>query len=329
MAHQAAHDKAVALLNAQADRPESVWSVATFGAIAEYHGTPDNPSTVSRQNDLLTLTSDQGGVRIAYHPAMRVVAYEGLSKIPELWSQGISVCLPTDQANMHGNSRITELGPETRAIRSDGQGMRLFDLGLGAAHMDACVRTDDQDLIDLFHKYRGMPLFTGCDDLVATLVERSPTRVFASKLARIEVHTAIPTSDSVTPHGAHTHVLPDLLVHGRSFAATVPIPDGWLPCLNLFPPNAARNTSGNAKGFHLPTHNAFQAIMTDYADPDVVAMKNNVAHAVLGGRGPETMDQPDSRHLRTALRIALRQIRFTHGSSENLEAWATTFEPNG
>ena len=323
-------NKIIKFLNSQADRATCVWTVATFGAIAEYHITPEAPVTVLRQDNALTLTSDQGGMRVTYHPRMRLVAYEGLSKVPTLWSQGVSLCLPKDQAKMTGNAVITERGPDTHAIRSDGQGMRMFDLGIGAPHMDACVRTENTDLIDLFHKFRGTPLFDdGCHELVAALVERSPTRVFSSALARIEVHTPIPTSDSETPHGAHTHVLPDLLAHGRTHAATIPIPDGWLPGLNLFPPNPARSTDGNAKDFDLPTHDAFQAIMADFADPDVIAMKDRVRTAVLEGRGPETVDNPASRPLRTALRVALRQIRFTDGTSDNLDAWLAAFEPNG
>ncbi|MBT3558921.1 MAG: hypothetical protein HN644_13525 [Rhodospirillales bacterium] len=322
-------NKPIKFLNAQADNATCVWSVATFGAIAEYHSTPEAPASGLRQDKALTLTSDQGGMRVTYHPGMTLVAYEGLSKVPTLWSQGVSLCLPADQAKMAGNAVITERGPDTHAIRSDGQGMRMFDLGIGAPHMDACVRTEDTDLIDLFHRFQGKPLFDGCQELVTALVERSPTRVFSSALARIEVHTPIPTSDSETPHGAHTHILPDLLAHGRTHAATIPIPDGWLPGLNLFPPNPARGTDGNAKGFDLPTHDAFQAIMADFADSGVITIKDRVRTAVLDGRGPETMGKLDSRLRRTALRVALRQIRFTDGASDNLNAWLAAFEPNG
>lgn len=328
MGRESYFDRVTTLLNTYIEDASCVWSVATFGAIAEYHNTSDNPPILMRQNNALTLTSDQGGMRVRYQPDMRVVAYEGLSKIPTLWSQGVSLCLPADRAHMHGNSVITQLGPDTHAIHATHQGMRMFDLGIGAPHMDACVRTDDNRLIDLLHKFAGKPLFGDSHELVMALVEISPTRVFSSALARIEVHTPIPTSDSETPDGAHTHVLPDLLVHGRTHAATVPIPEGWLPGLNLFPSNPARNAHGNAKDFHLPTHAAFQAIMTKFADPEVVAMKNNVLHAVLGGRNPDTMTMPKTRLLRTALRVALRQLTFTHGSSINLDAWVTAFEPN-
>ncbi len=328
MLNVAPDQETIDLLVSQAQDQTCVWSVATFGAIAEYHGTKDAPITMHSDGAGLKLTSGQGGMQLTYHPDMRLIAYEGLSKIPSLWSQGISLCLPAKPARMRENTTVTALGPDAQAIDPTSQDMLRFDLGVGAVHMDACVRTDDDALIDLFAKYDGMPLFDGCDELIAALLHRSPTRVFSSALARIEVHTPIPASDSETPHGAHTHVLPELLAHGRAHAATIPIPEGWFPGLNLFPANPARNHEGNPKNFDLATHEKFQTIMSTFADPEVTAIKKAVHDAVLNGRSPETMDIPHTRVLRTALRVSLRQLRHTHGNTDVLEAWCDRFEVN-
>src|SRR3546814_4128565 len=70
------------------------------------------------------------------------------------------------------------------------------------------------------------------------LAEPSPNRVAVSKAGRIEVYARLPSrlkGDTASPEGPHTHLLPDLLKHARTHAATVPVPDGLVPVATIHP----------------------------------------------------------------------------------------------
>jgi hypothetical protein len=101
----------------------------------------------------------------------------------------------------------------------------------------------------------------------------SPHRVFVSRLGRIEVYQPIPPPDGASPDGPHTHVLPRLLERGRSHAATVPIPTGWVAGVTLYPPHPLRHSSGRPVDFDAARHAAFQSLMERYGSPEMVAGK--------------------------------------------------------
>ena len=82
----------------------------------------------------------------------------------------------------------------------------------------------------------GTSLLANDAAMLGEIAMMSPQRVFASRLGRIEVFQPIPAPDGVSPEGPHTHVLPRLLKAGRTHAATLPIPDGLVPCLELHLP---------------------------------------------------------------------------------------------
>ncbi|MBC8445011.1 MAG: hypothetical protein H8D75_00070 [Rhodospirillaceae bacterium] len=194
------------------------------------------------------------------------------------------------------------------------------------------MRAADVELADVLRGHAGHSLFEGDADALHAIHAHSPDRVFTSPLGRIEVATPIAPEDGETATGPHTHVLPELLATGRTHAATVPIPDNYLPCMNLFPPNPARDERGDARSFDEGDHRVFQAILAKYGDPAANAIKQQVIEAIAAGHSPDQAPQPESRSLsrieRTALRVTLRQLRYTAGHSPVLEEWFRVFESN-
>ena len=225
-------------------------------------------------------------------------------------------------------SSLTEIGSDEGAVQGCDRTGILFDIGIGAPHMRACIRTSDRDLISALREHAGKELFGADAAALHHILMANPDRVFSSNLGRVEVKTPIAGEYGSTTPGPHTHVLPDLLTHKRTHAANVPIPDGYVPCLNVFPPNSARDGRGNARTFDIDAHTAFQEILSDHGDPVANHIKQMVIRNLTMGLGPDSIEQPQNRVERTALRVALRQFPLSHGESKELDAWRSVYEPN-
>lgn len=302
------------------------WSVGTFGALAEFARSPGEDAAAIDEPERHGIVTNLGAIRFAVPRDARLIAYEGLSKLPAYWSQGLSLCLPASAAARAGRTALTVIGEDEDAVRHADRAGVLVDLGIGAPHIDACVRIADEHLLRAIEPWFGKPLFTDGHAAAERLFEASPHRVFMSTAARIEVYGPIPPTDGSTPDGPHTHLLPDLLRHGRAFAANTPIPDGWLPILNAYPPNPARDSRGDPRPFDDAAHDAFQRLIEAYGPPELVAAKARVVNAVRDGVSPDTAPF-DTRFERIAARVALRQLAFTDAPSDALAAWRTAFEP--
>jgi hypothetical protein len=199
----------------------------------------------------------------------------------------------------------------------------LFDLGIGAPHCDFCVRTTDREVMRVLRSVAHEPRPDA--GLFRDLAAMSPERVVISRLGRIEVKTPIPRVNGKTPDGPHTHVLPDLLKHRRTHPATVPLPPGFVPSAEIFPPNAIRDPHGAPLAFHAARHESFQKLLSAYGDPGCVQAKRDTVAAVRAGSAP--FDVPSySRAQRLARRVVLRQLAQSDGASACLDAWRKQFD---
>jgi hypothetical protein len=301
------------------------WNVGAFGAIAEFH----HQSAPVIEGDSLTSFSSVttgGAIRVRLDDAALTVAYEILSARAGLWLHGAAICLPECRARMAGRTTITELGVDTDAIRPGDRSDILFDLGLGLATVDFCVRPDDAGLVQSLRAHVGEPLFDN-PRLVARLKEASPHRVAQSRLARIEVFQPIGRDGGRSPDGPHTHLLPELLRVRRTHAATLPIPDGWLPCVSLYPASPVQDDQGRVRPFDGVAFRRFDEWLAQFGEPAYVAAKQAFFDAVRAGRLPHDMSRATTRLTRNAHRIAVRQLAHLDGMSPALAAWQAALEP--
>jgi uncharacterized protein DUF6925 len=298
--------------------PQASWAIGTFGAIAEFHRDADEGVVLSAHGAVTT----RGGIRLRAREAVRAIAWESLSA-GDSWRHGVALCLSRDEGAMSGRTRVTEVGPDTEALREEERDAILFDLGIGAPHCDVCVRTADEETLRILRAAAGRPpLETG---LFGELARRSPTRVFLSRLGRIEVSTRIPTPRGRTPDGPHTHVLPDLLRSQRTHSANVPLPGWAVPCAEIFPASAILDAHGGRREFDLAKHEAFQALLAHYGDPLYLRAKRETVAAIGAGKPP--LDEPSyTRAQRLARRVALRQLAQVSGPSQALSAWREAFD---
>lgn len=193
--------------------------------------------------------------------------------------------------------------------------------------VDVCIRTNDPALIETLRGQSGASILEPDSPAMSAIKEASPHRVFLSRLGRLEVFQRIGSTAKgfPTPHGPHTHVLPKLLAHRRTHAATVPVPAGCVPCLAMYPPNPVSDDMGNLRSFDEQDHRSFQDLLARYGDPAMVRLKQGTIDAVRKGESP-TADGL-GKFERTALRVALRQLHWTDGETGTLTDWQDTFEP--
>lgn len=308
---------------------EAGWHIGTFGALAEFHHVDgESKPSVRVTDDGLAVVTARGGIGLQMTPGVLPVAWEWLSKRPDAWTQGIAFCLPTGEAAMGRRPTLTELGPDTSALRKTDREAILFDMGLDATHVDFCIRTADWELIAALRSELGRSILEPGSLAMSAIKAASPHRVCISRLGRIEVFQPIPaaTPGAHAPVGPHTHVLPDLLRLKRTHSANTPIPHGWLPALNLHPKNPVSDRMGGAKPFDSDAYTRFQSLLRTYAPPGFVAEKNKITQAVKAGVSPREHGVASSRIERTAARVALRQLLHNREVIPGLEHWLTVFD---
>ena len=299
--------------------PQASWAIGTFGAIAEFHRDADEEVILSTRGAVTA----RGGIRLSDGDALRVTAWECPSS-GDSWTHGVALCLPEGDGAMSRRTVVTEVGPDAGALREAERDEVLVDLGIGAPHCDVCVRTADPETLRILRAAAGQKLLE-CG-LFGELSGRSPTRVFLSRLGRIEVRTRIPGPEDKTPNGPHTHVLPDLLRSRRTHSANLPLPEGVVPCAEIYPASAIHDAHGKRRQFDVTRHEAFQALLDEYGDPLCLKAKRETLAAIRADGPP--LDEPSyTRAQRLARRVAIRQLAQVSGPSRTLSAWRDTFDP--
>lgn len=304
--------------------PSSSFSIGSYGAIAEFHRDTDEPLTL-HDSEQLTIATARGALRIELQDGVVPLAYEALSGPSERWMHGMEFCLPESRAESHCRSTLTELGPDHGAIRDEDRDSILFDMGLAARNVDFCIRTKDADLLALLRQCAGRPLLDPANPAMGGIIEAGPHRVAISRLGRAEVYQTIGKDE--TPEGPHTHVLPKLLKSGLTHSAHIPVPNGTLPCLSMYPANPLYDGLGRDKPFDPVALERFQSLLERWGVPQYCAEKTRVMNAVDQNDLPASYNGPETRLGRTALRIALRQAGLVDNANPAVAAWREYFEP--
>jgi len=305
--------------------PRTGWSMGTFGAIAEFIRDETEAVEIGPQGD--SVATARGAIRIDRTAGLKLFAYELPAKDPAGWNHAVALCVPQDRALMNGRQVVTELGVDRQAIRAEDQDAVLFDIGLGTATVDVCVRSADPSVQARLRAEQGRSIFGAESTLMRDMPALSPARVFITRAGRAEVMQAVPDTHERSPEGPHTHVLPQLLKQGRTHSANDPVPEGFVPCAHLYPPHPLKDLMGGDTPFDAGAHEAFQDILRAYGDPSLVALKSEIEELVWSGAGPEYLGSVKGRHARATLRCTLRQLRYESAADcEILRRWTAQFE---
>ena len=311
-------------LGAQLANCETHWSVGTFGALAEFSRDPHEAvEFVHSDRDLSAITA-RGGIRITPLRELRPVASESITR--ESWSHRVALCLRESHGAMAQRLVLTELGPDREALRESDREAPLFDLGLGALQVDACIRVSDRSVASELRALTGRNVFEPGNPVMAIVVPHSPNRVFVSRIGRLEVFQPIPPPDGRSPEGPHTHVLPKLLQHRRTHASTEQIPEGLVPCAHLYPAHPAKDAFGRALPFDEERNAFFQEALQQFGDKDIVELKRRIHRAIEDGADPSIVVVPNDRFARGSARITLRQLKASRRMLPALAAWLQAYD---
>lgn len=313
-----------ALIAEHLENSETQWSLGTFGAIAEFARGCDEDTALDLNGSNLSAVTARGGIRISPSAAIRPFASESVGRLG--WNHRVSLCLPARDCAMSRRNAFAEVGPDDAPLRENDRGAVLFDLGLDVLQADFCVRVADVTVADELRKCVGRSVFDPANPAMGTILATNPHRVFVSRVGRAEVYQPIPSAGGKSPDGPHTHVLPKLLQHRRTHAATEPVPDGFVPCAHFYPKHPLKDALGRERPFDGICHRAFQELLGRFGEPGATAMKARVMALVEAGQGPESMATALDRVSRTAVRVALRQLKAKGHASPSLQAWLALHE---
>ena len=317
----------VALIRTALADVRNQWSVGSYGAIAEFMRDAGEAAEIRETDAAISVVTAKGAIRVARDAGLRPVAYEALSAHRDRWLQGVAFCRPLAELSLGGRRTLTELGPDWQAIRDRDLDAVLFDLGVGAPHIEALIRVADSALTQRLRAHLGQALLPGPHPAMAAIVAAGPHRVFRSDAARVEVYQPIPGPGATAPPpGPHTHVLPKLLRAGRSHAATTPLPRGQVPLLGLHPESPVTDALGRPRAYDGDAHRRFLNLLDRWGRPDFLRAKAEVRQAVRAGKLPE-FAQPMTRLRRTAIRIQLRQLDRMGAPAATLAAWRAAYDP--
>ena len=203
-------------------RPGVSFSVGVNGVIAEFHAPGDEPVAWHATAGTMTGSCAGGSIEIMLTDHVLCLPYDIAGRI-----RGFLFCQEEEAARMACHRVLRQAGSRGHAA--------LFDIGAGAATVDALIIVEDPSLHLTLNRAEGERLVGTHHPALAEIVEAGPPRLFRSRLAEITVTG--PIAKTVTPDGPHTHLLVDL-IDGTTHDERIPVPGGWLPCLTLHVPDS-------------------------------------------------------------------------------------------
>jgi len=309
-----------------ADRRSS-WSIGGYGAIGEFHWLPDDGDSDLSAEELRISTAG-GGLRLAMRDDAVPYAFQNLSRHPDRWLQGVSLCLPWRRAAGAACATLREIGPDGDAMRPADRDAVLFDMGLGIPHVEVCVRTDSEELLRTLRDYSGRSLLEPGNAAMGAIKEASPHRIFVSRLGRVEVYQRIgsPRVDPPTPVGPHTHLLPRLLRSRRANAEANDAPPYHRACVYLYPSHPLTDGLGNRKPYDHEAQARFATLLERWGDSAFVAEKQRAADAMTAGVAARDYDAPADPRLRHAMRIAIREQAHLSNETSTVDQWRSRYD---
>jgi hypothetical protein len=280
------------------------WSIGTFGAVGEFSRGATEMATFGRGDTGAAVVTPRGALRLEPRTPLRPLAYETLTADGEGWNHALALCEPHVGG---GDSGIREVGPDAAAIRPQDRGGALFDLGGTDGAVRMCVRTHDASLIAALRTAERGDLLEN-NALMEQVVRAQPHRVLFSSAGRIEVYQPIPAAGGKSPPGPHTHFLPKLIRKRRTHSANVPVPAGWQPVLTLHPPPPWPAGEAGHRAYDGTADRSFLPFLARFGAAQCRGLQGRIGAAIEADMDPASFDWPETRHGRTAARVALRRL---------------------
>ena len=208
------------------------WVIGVVGAVAEFTAVQQASVDVHTYGDDITAYTKNGAIRVKINDDIRALTFD-----PPVWELEARIVLAVkrERGRLPVASGVADLGPDTDALVQE-RNANLYDLGLGRKEGRFCVRLGEGAAREALNGSKGLMFPQALPMIAGPLVAESPTRVVESALGRIEVQGQIPPPDAKSPHGPHTHLLPDHLEAGRALPVGMDLPRAYLPGAIFYPP---------------------------------------------------------------------------------------------
>lgn len=208
------------------------WVIGVAGAVAEFTAAQGEDVDVIVDGDDIVAHTRNGAILMTINDDIRALTFDPPDWTPE---PRIVLAVKRERGRLPVAAGVSDLGGDDAALFQEDDGT-LYDLGLGRKEGRLCVRLGDGAAQEVLDRATGLEFAQALPMLAGPLFAESPTRVVESALGRIEVRGQIPPPDATSPHGPHTHLLPDHLDTGRALPVGMDLPRAYLPGAIFYPP---------------------------------------------------------------------------------------------
>lgn len=209
------------------------WVAGIVGAVGEFAAAQGQGIKAELNGE--TIIAETPGARLQFliDKSVRALTFETKETPPE--ETRVVLAVKRERGRPDVAHALAALGQDHDAITPADRHADLFDLGLGRKEARFCVRTGPGQAHEALTRALGSTFPANLSQIGSILLEESPTRVIETALGRIEVLAPIPEPDQTSPHGPHTHLLPDHLKLGQSMPAGMELPRAYIPGAIFYP----------------------------------------------------------------------------------------------
>lgn len=201
------------------------------GAVAEFTAAQGEDVDVIVDGDDIVAHTRNGAMSMTINDDIRALTFD-----PPDWTSEprIVLAVKRERGRLPVAAGVSDQGADDAALFQEDDGT-LYDLGLGRKEGRFCVRLGDGAAQEALDRATSLEFAQALPVIASSLIAESPTRVVESALGRIEVRGQIPPPDATSPHGPHTHLLPDHLETGRALPVGMDLPRAYLPGAIFYP----------------------------------------------------------------------------------------------
>ena len=268
---------------------------------------PSEPVTLRQSGDAVSAVTARGGIVIRHHPRNACL---GVRKHHQVRLESAHRAVPVRSRWRDGRTGRTDRdsAPIPTALRAEDRESILFDLGLGALHADFCVRIDDVDAGSAVAPARRPGGVRDGQSRDGTDPGANPHRVFISRLGRIEVYQPIPPPSGKKSRRGRTPMCCQSCLKKRPDPSGNRADPRTAGCpARIFIRRIRRATAGRGAAVRRGASSCISGDAGAFGDAEAYGIKRRVLDAVRAGEAPASIAA--SRHGRTSIRIALRQMK--------------------
>lgn len=277
------------------ERSDTQWAIVRDGAVAEF-SLGSSKGEVKMAMDKISVSTDHGSMSLDMADGLYAIVAECAEYRCTPWTECIYLCMYKDEAMMNSRGVLTCVGEYD-------DGSIIWDIGIGDDSLDVYIIVRDDDLNCTLKEMEGKNILDK-HSILNTIVKTSPYRLFISKKASILVKQRIGILD-----GAHTHLMPDVILAGRRYPT--PVPEHMRCIIQVDPFSSLIDCHGNYHAWSIED-DPFQMLLKRYSKDytEEKYMHRDKMLRLLGSKGIDDVEHvyKHTKNNKDILRVILAQI---------------------